>query len=107
MEDFIINDRGAKIYFDISKHEKLYIPEISSDEENGKIYHVLSVGIHKSGSAMITIQEKGHVKAYRLPIELTNWAIDLTALSHEKEINYFPGDVEFGKLLDRFYAEIL
>ena len=43
----------------------------------------------------------------RLPLPLSNWAIDTVAMARQMGKSRFPQKVEFGILGDRFYAEIL
>ena len=103
----IRNNSGAIIYGDISKHEMLEIPALKSTNETGKVYHVLAVGVHKSGTAMVTVKENGQAKAYILPDgNLQVWVKNSIAMAWQG-MDAYPADVEFGKLPTGHYAEIL
>lgn len=67
-EEYFLNRRGAKVYFDITKQPVLEIAEGSQTEM------VLSVGMDKSGIPLITISNDGNPICYRLPEELSDWA---------------------------------
>ena len=63
----ITNKQGATIYKDIKKHKTLDIPTLATTEEQGKVVHVLAVGLHQSGAALVTIKENNQAVAYQLP----------------------------------------
>ena len=104
--DYVIDARGAKIYFDIDEHKLLSIPKVPTAAHKGKIYTVLAVGYHKSGEVMVSVKENEQITAYRLPKDLSDWAINTIEIA-KKGLNLFPCDVEFGELQNRFYAEII
>lgn len=99
-EDFFFNQRGAKVYYDISKQPALKLID------GKKKCNVLSVGISNEGVPMITVQEEKGVYCYRLPREMVNWAIDLVAMANTGT-NLFPAEVMFIRLNGRLYADIL
>ena len=108
MEDYIVNNAGAKIYHDIQKHEFLEIPVLDNASESGNVYNVLSVGfIGAQREPVASVKEpNGNVIAYRLPHELNGWienAISMKMMG----ISLFPSKVEFGVLNDRVYVEML
>ena len=67
-DEYFLNRRGAKVYFDITKQPILQIAEGSQTET------VLSVGMNNSGIPLITISNEGNPICYRLPEELSDWA---------------------------------
>ncbi|MGM0817434.1 MAG: hypothetical protein ACQEUO_18355 [Bacillota bacterium] len=105
MKDYKINQRGAKIYSDLNKHELLQIPTLKNTSEDGTVYHVLSLGVIGTHSAgMVPVEDsEGKVAAYRLPSALADWV----ALNMGLGVNVFPSDVEFGIIDGRPYAEVL
>ena len=99
-KDYFLNQQGAKIYFDINKQPLL---EITKDQI---IYDVLAVGCSKENIPLITVAEDANVKCYRLPNELSEWAMTLVSLADVGE-NLFPAKVMFSETKDRLYADIL
>lgn len=97
-KDYFLNRRGAKVYFDINKQPLL---EITKERI---VCNVLAVGCSKEMIPLITISEVGNVKCYRLPIELSEWAINLVSLANMGK-NFFPSKVVFTKTKDGLYAE--
>ena len=92
---------------DISKHKVLDIPTLATTEEQGRAVHVLSVGLHQSGAALVTIRENNGAVAYQLPEgRLHDWAVHSVNMARQG-LNAFPSDIEFGKLPTGYYAEIL
>lgn len=108
MADFIVNKAGAKIYKDISKHAVLKVPVLLDEKAKGVIHNVLSVGILGSQrEPIVTVKESnGEVVAYRLPYDLLGWVENMMGLKLQG-IDMFPEKVEFGKLNNRVFAEIL
>lgn len=103
----IQNKAGATIYGDITKHDVLDIPDVPTTDQNGKVYHVLSAGMHKSTIALVTIKENNQAVAYQLPQGLLqDWALNSIVMARQG-LNAFPCDVEFGKLPTGYYAEML
>lgn len=99
-KDYFLNRRGAKVYFDINKQPRLEI-------KNGRlICDVLAVGFSKERVPLITITEGNEAKCYRIPMELSDWAMDLVGLANMGE-NLFPSRVVFSKTKDGCYADIL
>lgn len=99
-EEYFLNRRGAKVYFDIAKQPILQIAEGSQTEM------VLSVGMDKSGSPLITISNDGNPICYRLPEELSDWAYTAIGMANMGE-NLFPSQVVFTKEKNRYIADIL
>lgn len=95
-----MNQRGSKVYFDINKQPLL---EITKDRI---VCDALAVGYSQEMIPLITIAEAGNVKCYRLPIELSEWAITLVDFADMGE-NLFPSKVVFTKKKDGLYADIL
>lgn len=98
--DYFLNQRGAKVYFDINK---LPLLEITKDRI---VCDALAVGFSKEMIPFITITEAGNVKCYRLPIELSEWAMTLVGYA-DMGVNLFPSKVVFTKTKDGLYADIL
>lgn len=99
-KDFFLNQRGAKVYFDIGKQPMLLL------KEGTQTLRALSVGIDKTGIPLITILEDGEPVCYRLPQELSDWAYTTIGMAN-MGINYFPGQVSFSNINGRYYADIL
>lgn len=99
-EEYFLNRRGAKVYFDITKQPVLEIAEGSQTEM------VLSVGMDKSGIPLITISNDGNPICYRLPEELSDWAYTAIGMANMGE-NLFPSQVVFTKEKNRYFADIL
>lgn len=71
--EYFINTRGAKIYRDWEKNPMMEFKEINDVKEKGYIHEVLSLGIlgdMKEKKGIITIEENGQAKCYRMPEEL-------------------------------------
>ncbi|APO43872.1 hypothetical protein BS614_07520 [Paenibacillus xylanexedens] len=98
--DFVINRRGAKVYFDIDRQPLLVI-------KNGhQTFDVLSVGLSKEMIPVVTIVEENEVKCYRIPRELSEWAMTIVGLANMGE-KVFPSKVVFSKTKDGYVADIL
>lgn len=103
--DFIINKAGAKVYRDLSKLSVLQIPTLSNEKQQGVLFDILSVGLMPPGIPIVTVKLEDRPIAFRLPQELSTWAQTSIGMALEG-INVFPAKVEFGKLKNRYYAEI-
>ena len=99
-KDYFLNNRGAKVYYDITKQPILQIAEGSQTEM------VLSVGMNKSGIPLITISNENNPVCYRLPEELSDWAYTAIGMANMGE-NLFPSQVVFTKEKKRYFADIL
>ena len=98
--DYFLNNRGAKVYYDITKQPILQIAEGSQMEM------VLSVGMDQSGIPLITISNENNPVCYRLPEELSDWAYTVIGIANMGE-NLFPSQVVFAKNKNRYFADIL
>lgn len=98
-EEYFFNNRGGKIYFDIKKQPVLHI-------EGSMRYKVLSVGYHRSGVPLVTIDMKTEIQCYVLPDELTDWALTVIKMSNEG-MKRFPAEVIFSEKNGRYVANIL
>lgn len=97
---FVINRRGAKVYFDIDRQPVLVI-------KNGhQIFNVLSVSLSKDMIPVVTIVEEDEVKCYRIPSELSEWVMTLVSLAN-LGVNVLPSKVVFSKTKDGYVADIL
>lgn len=99
-KDYLLNRSGAKIYFDINKQPILEITKSQT------IFNVLSVGFSQEKIPLVTIKEAGSAKCYRLPTELSEWAMTLVGSANMGE-KLFPSEVMFTKTKDGLLAEIL
>lgn len=99
-EDYFLNRRGAKVYYDITKQPILQMVEGSQTEI------VLSVGMDKSGVPLITISNENNPICYRLPEELSDWAYTVIGMANMGE-DLFPSQVVFTKKKNRYFADIL
>ncbi len=98
--EFFLNQRGARVYFNTNKQPLLEIT-------NGKhVYEVLSVGFSKEMVPLITVAGTNEAMCYRLPIELLEWATTLVGLAN-MGIRKLPAKVVFTKTNDGYDAEIL
>jgi len=107
--EYIINDKGAKIYTEINRHAFLDVPDVTTAAlDAGAKYTVLAVGFLKGRLPLITVKNDGGPEAYRLPDDLAGW-VDMNMQAALKGIKMFPAEVEFGRLVEdnRTYAEIL
>ncbi len=106
-KEFYYNQRGAKCYFDYTRQGCLDIPKLKSNKERGVVYRVLSVGFFgKNEHPCVTIFENEQAQCLLLPNELSDWAFTMVAFSNAGG-NFFPSEVEFGYLDQRYYAKIL
>ncbi|WP_035424555.1 hypothetical protein [Bacillus sp. UNC438CL73TsuS30] len=107
MADYVVNKAGAKIFSDITKHKTLPIPTLLTQQAEGAVYEVLSVGMHGGTRTPIaTVKEGGKSVAYVLPEGLNGW-VENTMLMSMQGIKLLPSKIEFGILDGRTYAEIL
>lgn len=99
-EDYFRNSRGAKEYFDVNRQ-----PTLTLNEGQNK-FHVLSVGTSKEFIHLVTIASEHENICYRLPNQLSDWAMTVIGMSLMGE-KIFPADVIFTKIKDNYYADIL
>lgn len=69
-----------------------------------RVEGVVSAVAPKQQSPMVCVPDG--VETYRLPVELTNWAIEVTVLGPGDD-GLFPSDVEFWMRDDRWHARLL
>ena len=98
--EYFRNNSGAKVYFDLRKQ-----PELRINEGYNK-FHVLSVGNSKEGIPLVTISSEPENRCFRLPKQLSDWAITVIGMANMGE-NLFPSEVVFSKISGRYYADIL
>lgn len=99
-KDYFYNQRGAKVYFDTSRQPMLVI------KSGQRVCNVLSVGFSKEMIPMITVTEETEAKCYRIPTELSEWAMTLVGFANSGE-NLFPSKVMFSKTEEGYFADIL
>ncbi|AGK52266.1 DUF3800 domain-containing protein [Bacillus sp. 1NLA3E] len=99
-EEFYYNQRGAKVFYDISKQPLLEILEGS------QIYYVLSVGFSNNMVPTVTIEDKGETTCYKLEQGLLDWVIYCVSFANMGG-KIFPSRVLFCKVDNEYYADIL
>lgn len=99
-DEYFRDNKGAKIYFDVNKQ-----PELVINEGHTK-YLVLSVGFDKDGNPLATIASEPENKCFRLPEQLSEWAMTVIGMANMGE-NLFPSEVVFNLINGRYYADIL
>lgn len=101
VDDYFVNQRGAKEYLTKEKRKSFVLQE----GEIKKIY-VLSAGIfHQTNTPTITILENGKPQAYDLPQELYEWALTLVGFANMGE-KLLPAFVTFINMNGKYYADI-
>ena len=99
-KDFFRNRRGAKVYHDVDRQPILELTK-------GKnAFVVLSVGFAKGGIPLVTVEASPENLCYRLPVQLTEWAMTLVSMANTGE-DLFPAEVIFTKAENRIYADII
>lgn len=99
-KDFYYDKWGAKCYSDTDRQPMLKI------QDGSTTYNVLNVGFDKRKLPMATIQDSEKATCYRLPTDLTEWAMSVVGLASFGS-NIFPSEVVFSKIKGRCYADIL
>lgn len=99
-KDYFLNQRGAKVYYDLRKQPRFFI------NEGSQTIHVLSVGMSKIGSPLITVLENEHPICYCLPQELSDWAYTIIGMANMGN-SLFPSQVTFSRINGKYYADIL
>jgi len=97
---FFMNQRGAKVYYDVNKQPILLIPEGSIN------YKVLSVGVDKNWGPLITVEERNMPVYYRLPEQLMEWVFSAVLMADLGD-NLFPTEVIFSNQQGQYYVDIL
>lgn len=98
--EFFLNKRGAKVFFNIDKQPILSI------SEGSQTVTVLSVGMSNATLPLVTVLKDEEPVCYRLPQELSDWAYTVIGIANMGE-NLFPTQVTFSKINGRYYAYIL
>ncbi|MDN4571911.1 hypothetical protein DBB29_24950 [Pandoraea cepalis] len=65
----------------------------------------LPIAVGKCALASVTVEEAGRRTLHRLPLSLSEWALDEVALARHG-VRTYPAKIEFGCIADRHYAEI-
>jgi len=99
-KDYFLNQKGAKIYYDLKKQPQLII------NEGRQTIDVLSVGMNRIGGPLITVLENEQPICYCLPQELSDWAYTAIGMA-DMGNNLFPSQVIFSKVNGKYYADIL
>ena len=98
--DYFINQRGAKIYYDVNRQPVLNLAK-------GKnVVTVLSVGFSKGGIPLVTVEKTPENMCYRLPLQLSQWAMNIVALANAG-VALFPAEIVFTKTENYIYADVL
>lgn len=99
-DDFFLNQRGAKVFYDESRQPLLPIAK-------GKnVYKVLSIGFGNTGTPMVTIENGRETVCYKLPYEYSEWAMTVVGCVNMGE-KLVPGEVVFSLENGKYYADIL
>ena len=99
-DDFFLNQRGAKVFYDESRQPLLPIAK-------GKnVYKVLSIGFGNTGTPMVTIESGRETVCYKLPYEYSEWAMTVVGCANMGE-KLVPGEVVFSLENGKYYADIL
>ena len=96
--EYFFNQRGGKVYFDVSRQPRLEVGE------RARTYNVLAVGV-RNGKALVTLEEGGKVVCYALPDRLRSWAEALVGLANSG-VNLFPEKVTFTPINGELTADI-
>lgn len=99
--EYFLNRQGAIVYYDINKQPKYLLEEGSQHEET-----VLSIGLHSTGSPMMTVDEGKQIICYLLPYELLEWAETVIGFAAQGE-KLFPSEVIFTKRHGKTYADFV
>lgn len=99
-KDYFLNQRGAKVYFDVRKQPLFHI------NDGSQAIEILSVGIDRTGCPLITVFHNNQPVCYRLPQELSDWAYTIIGMADMGE-KLFPAKVIFSKVNGKYYADIL
>lgn len=98
--DYYLNRSGARVYFDTNMQPSLTI------ENDPRIYNVLSVGLSRDDTPLVTIEDANGANCYQLPESLKNWVRSLVELAAAGQ-NLLPAKVIFSKCKSDYYADIL
>ena len=99
-DDFFLNQRGAKVFYDESRQPLLPI------KRGRNVYKVLSIGFGNTGTPMVTIESGKETACYRLPQEYLEWAMTMVECANMGE-NLVPGEVIFSLENGRYYVDIV
>lgn len=99
-KEFYLNNQGARVYYDSNKQ-----PNLKFITNKCKVV-VLSVGLNNYGTPIATIKENNKNICYRLPKDLSDWAVSVVAYANMGE-NLFPCEVIFTKHNNHYYADLL
>lgn len=99
-KEYFLNQRGAKVYYNLSNQPKLEF------ENSSLVCDVLAIGFSREMIPLVTIMESKEIKCYRLPLDLAEWAMTLVGFANSGE-NMFPSKVIFSNTKGRCYADIL
>lgn len=98
-KEFFLNQRGAKVCFDLEKQPRLPL------YEGSRTFDVLSVGVDKNFTPLITILNDRMPVCFRLPEELSEWAFSAVGMAN-MGTNLFPSKVTFTCVGGKYYADI-
>lgn len=99
-KDHFFNQRGAKVFFDTQRQPLLKLKNRQCK------YNILSIGLSREGIPLVTISEQDGAYCYRLPNDLSEWAMTVVGMANMGS-NLFPAEVAFSKLNGKIYADIL
>lgn len=99
-EESYLNQRGGKVYFDSKKQPLLPL------HEGIQTFEVLSVGVDQNFIPTVTVLKDDESVCFRLPEELSEWACNVVGMAL-MGIRIFPANVNFSKVKDQYFADIL
>ena len=99
-EGCFINRWGAKVYSDATNQPGLII------EGGSRECFVVNAGFDRRGIPTVTIREDGDYRCYRIPGELSEWAINLVAFKNMGQ-EVLPAKVRFTKRGSKWNADII
>lgn len=100
MSEYIRNDRGAKVFLNAMQQPALPL------EDGKNTFDVLSVGLLRGGTPLMTVKSEPENLCYKLPEELNDWACTLVGTA-QSGINVLPATVVITKDNGKYFADIL
>lgn len=95
-EESYLNQRGGKVYFDSKKQPLLPLNEVP------QIFEVLSVGVDRNFTPIVTVLMDGKPVCFSLPEELSEWACNVVGMAL-MGIKLFPTKVTFSKVNGKYF----
>lgn len=74
--------------------------------EGSQTFDVLSVGLDRKFTPIVTILKDGETECFRLPNELSEWACSVVGMAAMGK-NFFPAKATFSNIKGKYSADIL